>query len=86
MSPCLAESEIYLDSGCAVSVGLHVLLQEALIHIAVTKVVAGEHLDIKNQKYFRYVSLSLPYLCAGISAGGLRRSLCPASIPTQSCC
>ena len=40
----LAESEVYLNARCCVSVGLHGLLQEALIHDAVTEVVTGEHL------------------------------------------
>ena len=40
----LAESEVYLNACCHVSIGLHGLLQEALIHDAVTEVVTGEHL------------------------------------------
>ena len=35
----LAESEVYLNARCGVSVGLHGLLQEALVHDAVTEVV-----------------------------------------------
>ena len=76
----LAESEVYLNACCRVSIGLHGLLQEALVHNAVTKVVAWEHLHGAKENYQRklltwimYISSS--YLCAWVGAGWLRRRL-----------
>ena len=40
----LVESEVYLYVSCHIS---HILLEQALIDSAVTKIVAGEHLGIK---------------------------------------
>ena len=57
----LAESEVYLDACCGVSVGLHGLLQEALVHDAVTEIVAGEHLHGAEENYQRKL-LNLNYI------------------------
>ena len=51
----LAESEVYLNACCGVSVCLHGLLQEALVHNAVTKVVTGEHLHGAKENYQRKI-------------------------------
>ena len=55
----LAEGEVYLNAR-RLSIGFHWLLQEALVHHAVTKVVAGKHLtDNIRDQHFNLIFLPL---------------------------